>query len=93
MSYDEIISQVSKETSLPRAFVNKVYRAYWKGLREHICSLPLKEDLTDEQFKGLQTTINLPSLGKLFVTLDNYKKLKYVYNKLKTQNNVTHKED
>ena len=48
MTYKEIIAEVAKELNLSETFVNKVYRAYWKAVRNHITSLPLKEDLTDE---------------------------------------------
>ena len=81
MTYNEIIARVSEETGLPKTFVNKVYKAYWRAIRQYITSLPLKEDMTDEEFAQLQPNINIPSLGKFFVTLDKYKKEKKKYNK------------
>ena len=80
MTYKEIIARVSEETGLPKTFVDKVYKAYWKAIRQYIKSLPLKEDMTDEEFAQLQPNINIPSLGKFFVTLDKYKKEKKKYN-------------
>ena len=80
MTYKEIIARVSEETGLPKTFVDKVYKAYWKAIRQYIKSLPLKEDMTDEEFAKLQPNINIPSLGKFFVTLDKYKKEKKKYN-------------
>ena len=76
MSYEDIISRVSTETGLPSRLVGKTYKAYWKAIREHIKSLPLKENLTDEEFMQLQPNINLPSLGKLNVTIDRYHGMK-----------------
>lgn len=76
MTYDEIIQKVSEELDLPKKFVDKIYRAFWRAVREHIESLPLKEDLTDEQFMELQPNVNIPSIGKLYVTLDRYRRLK-----------------
>jgi hypothetical protein len=76
MTYEEIISQVSTDTGLAYRLVDKTYRAYWKAIREYIKSLPLKEDLTDEEFMQLRPNINLPSLGKLNVTLDRYHGMK-----------------
>lgn len=76
MTYDEIIQKVSEELDLPKKFVDKIYRAFWKAVREHIEALPLKEDLTDEQFMELQPNVNIPSIGKLYVTLDRYRRLK-----------------
>ena len=57
-------------------------------MREHIISLPLKEDLTDDEFMALRPNINIPSIGKLYVTLDRYKAMKKTYKK-----NIKDKED
>lgn len=70
--------------------VDKVYKAYWDVIRQHIESLPLKEDLTDDEFLGLQTSVNIPSLGKLFITLDRYKTIKQKYNQYKERANDTY---
>lgn len=47
-SYDRVIAEVAENLDMPRKFVDRVYKAYWKAVREHISSLPLKDDLTDE---------------------------------------------
>ena len=86
MTYDEIITKVAVSLELPVGFVNKVYRAYWKAIREHVVSMPLKEDLSDEEFLKLQPNVNIPSIGKLHVTLDRYHKMKKhheIYKQLK----------
>lgn len=102
MSYEEIISTVAAETGLSSRLVDRTYKAYWKIIREHIKSLPLKEDLTDEQFANLQPNINLPSLGKLNVTLDRYHGMKkhfeihyknYKGNKYKKKDNAENNKD
>lgn len=96
MTYDEIISKVAEELSLPVRLVDRTYRAYWKSIREHITSLPLKEDLTDEEFLKLQPNVNIPSIGKLYVTLDRYKRMKKmqeIKNQLKQESDVTHNRD
>lgn len=80
MSYDEIIAKVASDLGLPKRLVDKTYKSYWKAVREHISSLPLKEDLTDEEFMKLQPNVNIPSLGKLYLTLDRYRKIKESYN-------------
>lgn len=90
MTYNEIISIVAKQTNLPKAIVDKTYKAYWKTIREYIKELPLKEDLTDEEFKKLRPNINIPSIGKLNVTLDRYKALKQKYNQYIIYKNATH---
>jgi nucleoid DNA-binding protein len=80
MTYDEIVSEVAGSTGLSKKMVDKIYKLYWKSVREYIKSLPLKEDLTDEGFMKLKPNVNIPSLGKFYVSLDRYKKLKERYN-------------
>lgn len=79
MTYEEIIEKVAESTGYSKKFVDKVYKGYWKAVREHITSLPLKEDLTEEEFLKLKPNVNIPSLGKLNVTLDKYKRVKKQY--------------
>lgn len=76
MTYEEIISRVADSTGLDKKLVDRTYKAYWRAVKEHIASLPLKENLTDEEFQKLQPNVNIPSLGKLYVSLDKYHKLK-----------------
>lgn len=76
MTYREIVAEVARETGCTQKFVDKVYKAYWQTVRTYIKSLPLKEDLTDEEFKKLRPNVNIPSLGKLNVTLDRYHRVK-----------------
>lgn len=70
MNYPDIIDKVSKELNLPKEVVDKTYRAYWLSIKQHIQSLPLKENINEEDFAKLRTNINIPSLGKLCVTWD-----------------------
>lgn len=76
MSLRNAILQVASSNGFSESFVTKVYKSYWRAVREHITSLPLKKDLTEEEFMQLQPNINIPSIGKLHVTLDRYKKVK-----------------
>lgn len=93
MTYDEIIKKVSEENNLPKNLVDRTYRAYWRAIREHITSLPLKEDLSDEEFLKLQPNVNIASIGKLNVTLDRYKRMKKMIKIRKELGNAAHKED
>lgn len=77
---DDVMRGVAEEMCLPEEFVSSVYKSYWKAIREHITSLPLKEELTDEEFLSLRPNINIPSIGKLYVTLDRYKGVKKHFN-------------
>lgn len=76
MEYNEIIEQVASTIGLSKKTIDKIYKAYWRAIREHVSSLPLKEDLSEEEFSKLQPNVNIPSIGKLHVTYDRYKRLK-----------------
>lgn len=95
MTYKDIISRVAEDTGLTKKFVDRVYKSYWRAIREHITSLPLKEDLTDEEFMKLQPNVNIPSIGKLYVTLERYQIMKKVHQKYleKYNNYATHQKD
>ena len=96
MTYDEIIKKVSEELGLPKVLVDRTYKAYWRAVREHITSLPLKEDLTDEEFMKLRPNVNIPSTGKFYILLDSYRIIRKNYDnniKLKGNKDATHNED
>lgn len=75
MSYEEIIASVAESTGLSKTLVDRTYKAYWKAVREHIKSLPLKDDLDEEEFNALKPNVNIPSIGKLYVPFDKYKRI------------------
>lgn len=94
MTYPEIIQQISTELNLPPRVVKEAYESYWKFIREHIKTLPLKDDLTEEEFSKLRTNFNIPSIGKLSCTYNRLvgvkKRFKYIKN---IRNGNNHKED
>ena len=79
MTYDEIVAKVAEDNGLSKRLVDRTYGAYWKSIREYITSLPLKDDLTDDEFNAIRPNINIPSIGKLYVTLDRYKSMKKLH--------------
>lgn len=83
MNYNTFASQVSKEVGLPTEVVSKVYRYYWKFIRDSIQSLPLKEDISEEDFNKLRTNFNIPSIGKLSCTYDRVRRVKERYKYIK----------
>jgi hypothetical protein len=83
MNYSDIINKVSEELDLPVELVERTYRSYWLFVKNHIQSLPLKEDLNEEDFSKLQTNINVPSLGKLSCTYDRLLGIKKRYELIK----------
>lgn len=72
MKYSDIISKVSEDLNLPRELVENVYKAYWIFIRDTIEELPLKTELTQDEYMNLRTNINIPSLGKLHCTYNRY---------------------
>ena len=79
MNYNDLVTQLSKELNLPPRVVDKVYKSYWKFIRDSIQGLPLKEDISEEEFQKLRTNFNIPSLGKLSCTYDRVKGVKERY--------------
>ena len=79
LTYDEIINRVSLELDIPEEVVRKTYNAYWKAIKEKIQELPLKKDLSDEEFGKLKTCFNIPSLGKLSCTRERYINIKKMF--------------
>lgn len=72
MTYQEAVQQVAIELGLPYEVVKRAYESHWEFIRKSIQSLPLKEDLSEEEFKKLKTNFNIPSLGKLSCTYERY---------------------
>ena len=91
--YKQAVSDVAEQLSLPKKLVNKIYRAYWRAVREHICTLPLKENLSEEEFAKLQPNVNIPSIGKLYVTQEKYRWLKDKFEKIKQYREDNNAED
>lgn len=73
---------LSQQMNLSPQKVKDVYKLFWLFIREKVRRLPLKEVMTEEEFKGLKTNFNVPSLGKLYV---NYKDIK--------KHNAKHQKD
>lgn len=69
-NHTEVYKEVSDELNIPIEIVYKTYRAFWKFIRSSIEQLPLKEDITEEEFKKLKTNFNISFLGKLNCTFD-----------------------
>lgn len=82
MNYPDIIGKVSKELDIPVEVVDAAYKSYWKFIKQTIQSLPLKDDISEEEFAELRTNFNIPSLGKLTCTFDRMmgvkKRFKYI---------------
>lgn len=94
MNYKDIIEYVSSKLNLPIEVIREAYESYWKYIRERISGLPLKENLSEEEFNKLRTNFNIPSIGKLACPFDRYKALKDRYKYInKIRNDTNNKED
>lgn len=85
MTYEEVIAEVAESIHLDKGLVDKVYRAYWRTMRDYIASRSLKSELTEEEFKKMKPSVNIPSLGKLYVTYNRYRRITEVYNEFKNK--------
>lgn len=77
----EEIKRISQELALSEKCVENAYKAYWTFIKETIGQLPLKEELTEEEFGKLRTNFNIPNLGKLSCTYKRWLGVKKHYNK------------
>lgn len=95
MTYPDIVIKVSKELGLPPEVVDKVYKSYWMFVKQTIQALPLKEELTPEDFVKLKTNFNIPSLGKLSCTYDRMNRVKEKFKHIKKfrERNAEYKKD
>lgn len=62
---NKVYQKVAQQLNLDVKDVKKVYIAYWQYIKNHIQQLPLKENITEEEFNKLRTHINISSLGHL----------------------------
>ena len=83
MTYSDIVIKVSQEVGLSPEVVDKVYKSYWLFIKQSIQALPLKEELSQEDFTKLKTNFNIPSLGKLSCTYDRMLSVKERFKHIK----------
>lgn len=76
MTIEEAIRIVAEKYNLSYESCKLAYKSMYRFIYEHIKELPLKQNLTDEQFNALRPNFNVPHLGKFFVTLEDYKRVK-----------------
>ena len=83
MIYKSKVIEIADKLEIDQEVALEAYQSFWKFIREQVKDLPLKEDLSDEEFNKLQTNFNIPSLGKLNCTLEGYKGVKKRFKYLK----------
>jgi hypothetical protein len=87
MTYEEMVSRMADTTGLTKRLVDKTYKAYWGAIRDYISALPLKQDLTEEEFSKLKPNVNIPSIGKLFLTFERYCRIRKQYSIIQENKN------
>lgn len=94
INLNTIYETISKELNISPEVVKAAYRSYWEFIYKKISELPLKEDLTKEEFEKLRTNFNVPSLGKFYTTYEDLVNIKkgYSYKQLLIEN-VKNKKD
>ena len=94
MTYQEIVTLLSEELDIPEEVVDAAYKSFFGFIRTTIAGLPLKDELSEEDFSKLRTNFNIPSLGKLHCTYERYRGMKERLNYIKKlQEEYEHKED
>lgn len=76
---------VARDLGVSATHVKNVYQGYWMAVRKYVSSVPLKENLPEEEFDKLRPTVNIPSLGKLHVDLESVKNRKKEYERYKNK--------
>ena len=72
MKYPDAVEALSEELGIPQEVVGAAYKSFYSFIREKISALPLKEELSEEEFNKLKTNFNIPALGKLNCTYERY---------------------
>lgn len=88
MNYKEALDQVANKLNIPVEVIKEAYESYWKYIRCTISELPLKDNLSEEEFSRLRTNFNIPSIGKLACPYERYKAIKDRYKHIKKLRNA-----
>lgn len=86
-----ILAQVSRKLSVDKKLVEKIYDSYWAFFRDSI-SQQYYPSIPYEERKEYFVNINLPYIGKLFVSerkINNYFKQHYHYKYVKCKEDKT----
>lgn len=72
----DVYRKAALEFGLNEDDVKEAYNLYWSFFRTKIEELPLKDNLSEEEFLKLRTNFNVPLLGKIYCTYDRYLRVK-----------------
>lgn len=77
---NNVIEQLSKELNISKKIILNTYKGYWLFIKNQIESLPLKDNINEEDFSNLKVSFNIPKLGKFYITYKDYLGIKKKYN-------------
>ena len=80
MRYQEVYKKVGNELNIPTKVVELAYKSYWRYIKETIKTLDL-ENISQEEFDKLQTSFNIPGIGKYYTTFRAVQARDYKKNK------------
>lgn len=73
--HSKIVRKVAEDLGISSDVVSSVYNAYMLYIKDTLSSIELKDDMTEEEFRKLRTTINIPGLGKIGIPYQKYCKV------------------
>lgn len=89
MRLEDAAKKASLMTGIEEEVVISVYRQYWKNVKNHMDSLPLKtdENVSEETFNKAVKSFTFQHLGKLWCDYDRYKRIHKKFNHIKSIKN------
>lgn len=66
--------------------IQKIYKTYWKFIKETYSSLPDFYSITEEEFNKCKTIFHIPKVGKFYTTYKDVEKLNKYRNDRKNRN-------
>ena len=75
----EIEKQLACKYGISKDEIHRIYKAYWFCIRNYIDNLPIKT-IDERDFNSINTSINIPLIGKLGIGYDRFKALRNKYN-------------
>lgn len=79
MTYKDVVKQLAKDLGMSRKDVEKVYKEFYWAINRLASNLPLKQDLTEEEFNNLHCNFWFPYIGTIYITKQRYFKLRNRY--------------
>jgi hypothetical protein len=96
MKTADAVQQVAEKLGIPYDVAQKAYGSAWEFIKLKMQEIPLRDNLTEEEFDKYRPNFNIPELGKFVVTWDKYQRVKrrmeYVKKLKEEQNDSKDKE-